>query len=144
MSGPPYRPGPEEVAAEEREVLERVRREWLSPPRLSARARQILAASAHQPATVDAVDLVGRYPQTMIRVTARRGGVTHTGEWPIWDGTLIGGPPGVASPQGFAQMLGVQILYWQTAPTWKDDINPIELPEVDGHLIDEHRGSEAE
>jgi hypothetical protein len=97
----------ENIHAEEREILER-----FEP------VRQALGV-------ISPVELVGSYPDTVIRMTATKNGQTDTREWSIWDGQMTGAPRGVGSgPDEYLQMLEVQVIYWLGAPRWTGHARP--------------------
>lgn len=95
----------EEAELEERDILDR--------------AREVVKHQQRRSWTLDDVELVGQYPDTDIRVTATREGKTRSHDWPIWDGSMIGGPPGVVGSAEYIQMLFTEVDYWLRKPRWE-------------------------
>jgi hypothetical protein len=63
--------------------------------------------------------LVGKYPDTVIRVTLTKGSESQSEDFSLWDGKLIGAPSGGGTGgDDFILMLGVAILEWFTSPKW--------------------------
>ena len=70
-------------------------------------------------ASLEAAALVGRYPDTVIRVTASKGDQTRVEDWPIWDGNMTGAPTGVPpGTEEYLQLLTARVVEWLTAPYW--------------------------
>lgn len=98
----PLRDDFEAIAEEEREIVDRV----------SGNGGPLRA--------VESAELLGSYPDTVIRITATRDRQTEVHDWFVWNGQVTGAPPGVGSgPVEYAQLLDAQILYWLSSPTWK-------------------------
>jgi hypothetical protein len=76
------RPDPAEIRAEEQEILE-------------GAERRVRAGALS--AFLNSVELVGSYPDTVLRLTASKEGRTQVEEFSIWDGQMTGSPPGVAA-----------------------------------------------
>jgi hypothetical protein len=94
----------ENIHAEEQEILERFREGTEKGPF----------------SFIDSVELVGTYPETVIRMTGTRYGRIQVQEWSLWDGDMTGSPPGVGSgPDEYLQKLGLQVTYWMTSPQWR-------------------------
>ena len=69
---------------------------------------------------IESAELVGSYPETVIRVTATRGDQTHTAEWSIWDGNMTGSPPGSTGGTGeYLTLLVAETAEWLSAPFWR-------------------------
>jgi hypothetical protein len=70
--------------------------------------------------SIESAELDGHFPDTMIRLTAHRHGQTRTEEWPVWDGTMTGCPPGVPpGTEEYLTLLFASVAEWLSAPFWR-------------------------